>query len=92
MEIMELFKPTVSQPDGEKSKVFRYRSFRVSHTVYFEDAESIGAYADLAQRYCVAGIAIADLDDVDPWVWSTLKARFKVVKDGGCLLYTSRCV
>jgi spore germination protein YaaH len=83
MEIMELFKPTVSQPDGEKSKVFRYRSFRVSHTVYFEDAESIGTYADLAQRYGVAGIAIADLEDVDPWVWSTLKARFKVVKDGG---------
>jgi spore germination protein YaaH len=82
MEIIELYKPTVSQPDEEKSKVFRYRSFRVSHTVYFEDAESIGAYADLAQRYCVAGIAIADLDDVDPWVWSTLKARFKVVKDG----------
>jgi len=83
MEIIELFKPTVSQPDGEKSKVFRYRSFRVSHTVYFEDAESIGAYAELAQRYGVAGIAIADLDDVDPWVWSTLKARFKVLKDGG---------
>ncbi len=83
MEIIELFKPTISQPDGEKSKVFRYRSFRVSHTVYFEDAESIRAYAELALRYGVAGIAIADLEDVDPWVWSTLKARFKVVKNGG---------
>ncbi len=80
MEITDLFKPTVSQLDDEKSKVFRYRSFRVSHTVYFEDAQSIGAYADLALRYGLAGIAIADLGDVDPWVWSTLKARFKVVR------------
>ena len=63
MEITDLFKPTVSQLDDEKSKVFRDRSFRVSHTVYG-----------------LAGIAIADLGDVDPWVWSTLKARFKVVR------------
>lgn len=83
VEIIDTFKPTVSQPDGEESKVFRYRSFRVSHTVYFEDAESIGVYADLALRYGLAGIAIADSGDVDPWVWPTLKARFKVVQDGG---------
>lgn len=83
MEIIDTFKPTVSQPDGEKSKVFRYRSFRVSHTVYFEDAESIGVYADLALRYGLAGIAISDLGDVDPWVWPTLKGRFKVVQNGG---------
>ena len=83
MEIVDTFNPKVSQPEGEESKVFRYRSFRVSHTVYFEDAESIGAYAELALKYGLAGIAIADLGDVDPWVWPTLRAKFKVVKDGG---------
>jgi len=82
-EIIDVFKPVVTQPDGEESKVFKYRSFRVSHTVYFEDAHSIGAYAGLALRYGLAGIAIADIGEVDPWVWPTLKAKFKVVKGGG---------
>ena len=89
-EVMETFKPTVSQPEGEQSKVFKYRSFRVSHTVYFEDAESIGVYGDLALRYGLAGMAIADLADADPWVWPALKARFKVVKDGGGVGVSSR--
>ena len=80
MEIIDTFTPVVLQPDGEESKVFRYRSFRVSHTVYFEDAESIGAYAELALRYGLTGIAIADVGDVDPWVWPTLKATFKAVR------------
>ncbi|MGB4286477.1 MAG: peptidoglycan-binding protein [Bacillota bacterium] len=81
-EIIGLFKPVVSHPDGERSKVFKYRSFRVSHTLYFEDAESIGAYVDLVQRYGVAGIAIADLEDVDTRVWGALKVRFKPVRGG----------
>ena len=51
----------------------------MSHTLYFEDAESIGAYVDLVQ--CgVAGIAIADLEDVDTRVWGALKVRFKPVR------------
>lgn len=83
MEIIDTFKPVISQSDGEKSKVFRYRSFRVSHTVYFEDADSIGAYAELALRYALAGMAIADLGDVDPRVWTVLRTKFKVVQDGG---------
>ena len=83
IEITGVSNPVISQVDGGESKAFKYRSSRMSHIVYFEDAESIKSHAELALKYKLAGIAIADLEETDPKVWSRVRVSFKVIRNGG---------
>lgn len=79
--ILDIFRPTVTRIEPDGSCMFRYRSFRVNHTVYFEDATSIGAYVDLALKFNLAGLALADLGEEDPEAWDAIRTRFKVLRD-----------
>ncbi len=79
-EILDIFRPSVARTEPGGSCTFRYRSFRVNHTVYFEDAASIGTHADLALRFRLAGIALADLGEEDPMAWDAIRTRFKVLR------------
>lgn len=80
-DILDIFRPTVTRIESGGPCVFRYRSFRVNHTVFFEDATSIGAHVDLALKFNLAGLALADLGEEDPEAWDAIKTRFKVLRD-----------
>ena len=80
-DILDIYKPSVVRAEPGGACMFRYRSFRVNHTVFFMDATSVASYVDLVLRFNLAGLAIADLGDEDPLIWDTFRTRFKALRD-----------
>ncbi|MGE5585510.1 MAG: peptidoglycan-binding protein [Bacillota bacterium] len=80
-DILDIYKPSVVRTEPGGACAFRYRSFRVNHTVFFEDATSVASYVDLVLKFNLAGLAIADLGDEDPRVWDAFRTRFKALRD-----------
>lgn len=76
--IASTFKPHVEWDPGAMVRHFRYRSFRVTHQVWFENAESLLAKVNLVEKYNLAGIALWWLGSEDPAIWSGISTRFKV--------------
>ena len=80
-DILDIYKPSVVRVEPGGACMFRYRSFRVNHTVFFTDALAAGSYADLAIKFNLAGLAVADLGDEDPLVWDAFRTRFKALRE-----------
>jgi spore germination protein YaaH len=80
-DILSVYKPSVSRIEPGGACTFRYRSFRVNHTVFFMDAASVATYIELVLKLNLAGLAVADLGDEDPLVWDAFKTRFKALRD-----------
>ncbi len=79
-DILDIYRPSVSRTEPGGSCMFRYRSFRVNHTVFFEDATSIASHVDLALKFKLAGLAVSDLGDEDPLMWDAFRTRFKALR------------
>ncbi|MGE5593186.1 MAG: peptidoglycan-binding protein [Betaproteobacteria bacterium] len=80
-DILDIYKPSVVRVEAGGACMFRYRSFRVNHTVFFTDAAAAGSYADLAIKFNLAGLAVADLGDEDPLVWDAFRTKFKALRE-----------
>lgn len=80
-DILDIYKPSVVRAEPGGACMFRYRSFRVNHTVFFMDAASVASCVDLVLKFNMAGLAIADLGDEDPLIWDTFRTRFKALRD-----------
>ncbi|MDK2930699.1 MAG: hypothetical protein PWR07_830 [Bacillota bacterium] len=80
-DILDIYKPSVVRAEPGGACMFRYRSFRVNHTVFFMDAASVASCVDLVLKFNLAGLAIADLGDEDPLIWDTFRTRFKALRD-----------
>lgn len=76
--IASTFKPSIEWDSRAMVPHFRYRSFRVNHHVWFENAQSLLAKVDLVEKYNLAGIALWRLGLEDPAIWSGINTRFKV--------------
>ncbi|HYF92190.1 MAG TPA: glycosyl hydrolase family 18 protein [Symbiobacteriaceae bacterium] len=60
-----------------KVPYFDYVKDGVSRTVYFENAQSLGAKLDIVKKYDLAGIAIWRLGLEDPAIWSVIEQQLR---------------
>lgn len=80
-DILDIYKPSVARTEPGGACTFRYRSFRVNHTVFFMDATTVATCIDLVLKFNLAGLAVADLGDEDPLIWDAFRTRFKALRD-----------
>ncbi len=56
-----------------KTPYFTYKSWGVSHTVWYEDSRSTAAKMELVQKYALKGVAVWRLGYEDPGIWSVIR-------------------
>ena len=66
---------TPNWDDNTASPWFQYQSKGTRHTVWFENAASVGTKLDLAAAYGVGGVTLWRLGGEDPGVWHALRSR-----------------
>ncbi|HHY47981.1 MAG TPA: hypothetical protein GX506_11860 [Firmicutes bacterium] len=76
--LLSVFKPEVIMDEEALAPSFRYRSCRVTHRVFFENAVSVRAKVSLVHKYHLGGLALYYLGPEDPLIWSTIREGFKV--------------
>jgi len=67
---------TIYLDNATKSKYFTYTVNGVTHTVWFEDADTIAYKLDVVNSRDLKGIGIWRLGLENPNYWSTIKSRF----------------
>ena len=64
--------------DTDKAPWFTYGSGGKTHTVWYENARSVGPKLAISDRLGLAGVALWRLGGEDPEVWSKIEARWGV--------------
>lgn len=62
--------------DASSAPWFTYRSKGQDHTVWYEDARSVGLKLAVSDRLGLAGVALWRLGGEDPGVWSAVRSRW----------------
>ncbi|WFR71357.1 hypothetical protein P9209_20230 [Prescottella defluvii] len=69
MSVAAAQKPVMSWDETSRSAHFGYLLDGIAHEVWFENARSVEAKADLARHHGLAGIALWRLGGEDPSIW-----------------------
>jgi spore germination protein YaaH len=76
--LINKFGSAVKWDDQSKSPYFNYTgSDGVSHTVWYENSNSLKAKLDIVNKYDIAGVAIWRLGGEDPGYWQVFKDKLK---------------
>lgn len=77
MDLVNKFGSAVKWDEASKSPSFTYTGEDgVSHTVWFENSQSVAYKLDLVRKYDIAGTALWKLGEEDPAYWQTVREKF----------------
>lgn len=78
MNLVNRFNATVKLDESSKSPYFSYTGpDGVSHTVWYENSESLKYKLDLVNKYDIAGVALWKLGQEDPSYWQVFKDKLR---------------
>jgi Predicted glycosyl hydrolase len=79
MNLVDRFGSAVKWDEASKSPSFTYTGQDgVSHTVWFENSQSLASKLDLVNKYDIAGAALWKLGEEDPASWQVVKDKFRL--------------